>query len=254
MSTWNSYKFIKFPSTYITVDFDDRTCVSRDGLRVGFSVTFQYRMTEENMVPAIVNYRNFQKWALIVEAAGLSAIHHSCAEFIISEFQSKRGEIQSTMEDNLRLKFEGNEATGVTGVYALAVSLQLRNLVLPAPYTQAIQDKQSAEEEIALAQNERKQSLTIANTELLRAQEEARKILDTARNEANVTLTEANFKAQETSFAFAKEAETIVDVKNSLQLTTNGVLAYLANSLLSEVGNLKVTTAEPARLSRSDEL
>ena len=62
------------------------------------------------MVPAIVNYRNFQKWALIVEAAGLSAIHHSCAEFIISEFQSKRGEIQSTMEDNLRLKFEGDEA------------------------------------------------------------------------------------------------------------------------------------------------
>ena len=37
------FRFIKFPSTYITVDLDDRTCVSNDGLLVRFSVTFQVR-------------------------------------------------------------------------------------------------------------------------------------------------------------------------------------------------------------------
>ena len=37
------FKFIKFPSTFITVGFNDRTCVSNDGLLVTFSVTFQVR-------------------------------------------------------------------------------------------------------------------------------------------------------------------------------------------------------------------
>ena len=67
-------------------------------------------------------------------------------------------------------------------------------------------------------------------------------------------LTEAQLQAEETTFAFEKEAETIVDVKGALNLTTNGVLAYLANSLLAEVEGLHITTGEPARLSRSNDL
>ena len=248
------YRFIKFPSTYITYDLDDRTCVSKDGLRVQFSVTFQYRMTEANMLPAIIKYREFEKWADIVEAAGLSAIHHSCSEYIISDFQSKRGQIQVRMEENLRLKLEGDTSQDLEGVYAMAVSLQLRNLELPREYNNAIGEKQSAEEDIALAINQRKQETTKAQTELLKATEEARKILDTATNEAEVLLTEAGLKAQETLFAFEKEALTVVEVKRALNLTTNGVLAYLTNTLLGEVQNLKISTAEPVKLSRSDEL
>ena len=60
--------------------------------------------------------------------------------------------------------------------------------------------------------------------------------------------------AEETTFAFEQEAVTIVDVKESLKLSTNGVLAYLANGLLADVNNLKVSTLEPAKLSRSEEL
>ena len=248
------YKFIKFPSTYLTVDMNDRTCVSRDGLRVRVSVTFQYRMTEENVLPAIVKYREFTEWAKVVEAAGLSAIHHSCSEFNISNFQNQRGQIQATMQENVRLKLEGDPERGLEGVYAMAVSLQLRNLELPSEYTAAISEKQSAEEDIALAQNQRKQEKTKAETNLLRAQEEARKIRDTAINEAEVLLTEATLKAEETIFSFEKEAETIVQVKQALNLTTEGVLAYLANTLLSEAQQLKITTGEPAKLSRSEEL
>mmetsp|Transcript_2869 Transcript_2869/g.4100 ORF Transcript_2869/g.4100 Transcript_2869/m.4100 type:complete len:399 (-) Transcript_2869:12-1208(-) len=248
------FRFVKFPSTYITVDLDNRSCVSRDGLIVLFSVTFQYQMTAENMFPAVQKYRDFDKWAEVVEQAGISAIHHSCSEFQISNFQNKRGEIQSVMEDNLRLKLEGDPENDLEGVFAVAISLQLRNLKLPDAYNAAVADKQSAEEDIALAQNQRKQETTKARTTLLSAQEEARKILDTATNEAEVLLTEAQLQAEETTFAFEKEAETIVEVKEALNLTTNGVLAYLANSLLAEVRGLRVTTGEPARLSRSEEL
>jgi len=248
------FEFIKFPSTYITVDLDDRTCISNDGLPLIFSVTYQYQMTETNLYQAIVKYRDFHKWAETVEAAGLSAVHHSCSEFMAKEFQSKRGIIQSNMEMNLRLKLEGNPETGQEGVNAVAISLQLRFIGLPEAYNLAVADKQAAEEDIALAIAQRKQETTKGKTKLLTAKEEARKIQDTAINEAEVLLTEAKLKAEETLFSFQKEAEALVEVKNALNFTTEGVLAYLSNNLLAETPSLKVTVGEPARLSRKNEL
>lgn len=248
------FRFIKFPSTYITVDLDDRTCVSNDGLLVRFSVTFQYQMTAANVYTAIVKYRDFHKWATMVEQAGLSAIHHSCSEFMVSEFQTQRGFIQSTMEKNLRLKLEGNEETGEEGVNAVAVSLQLTYIGLPEAYNRAVAEKQAAEEDIALAIAQRQQETTKANTKLLQAKEEARKIEDTANIEAEVLLTEARLKAEETLYSFQKEAEALVEVKEQLNLTTEGLLAYLSNVLLSETPSLTVSAIEPARLSQREEL
>jgi SPFH domain / Band 7 family len=261
---------------------------------VDFDVTFQYQVPKEYLLNIIHRYGNFDKWAQVVEAAGSSAVHHACSEFTISNFQNKRGIIQSTMEDNLRLKlegpgsviiktggddtvtggnttesiFDGENGTSVIaellpidgsededkGVYARAVSLQLRNIELPSAYKDAVTEKQSAEEGIALAMNQRKQNVTKAETELKTSMEQARKILDTAINDANITLTQANLKAQETTFAFTTEAEVLVRVKNSLNLTTDGVLAYLSNQLYASVQNLHVTVAEPAKVSRQEEL
>lgn len=248
------FRFIKFPSTFVSVEYNGRDCVSRDGLIVQFSLSFQYQLVAENMFTVVEKYRDFDSWDNIVGLVGVSAIHHTCSEFKITDFQNKRGEIQEAMFDNLRLKLEGNVTEGTQGIYARAVELQLRELGLPNEYKEAVRSKQSAEEDIALAKNQRQQETTKADTALLRAKEEARKIMDTANNEVEILLTEANLAAQETTFAFEQEAVTIVDVKNSLGLSTNGVLAYLANGLLADVGTLKVSTLEPARLSRSDEL
>ena len=124
------------------------------------------------MYDAVIKYRDFTKWNRVVRGAGASAIQHSCSNFTISSFQNKRGDIQRLMEDNLRLKLEGDkveEERGVGsvksskedfGVYARAVSLQLRNIELPKEYQAAVAEKQSAEEDIALAQNQRKQEVT----------------------------------------------------------------------------------------------
>eukprot|EP00980_Cylindrotheca_fusiformis_P006482 scaffold1377_cov126-Cylindrotheca_fusiformis.AAC.27 len=209
------YRFIKFPSTFNTVDLDDRTCVSYDGLL----------------------------WATTVEEAGLSAIHHSCSEFRVTEFQSKRGIIQAKMDENLRLKLSGDPENGLEGVNAVAVALQLRYIGLPTAYNNAVAEKQAAEEDIALAVAQRRQETTRANTELLRAKEEARKILDTAVNEAEVLLTEARLKAEETLFAFEKEAEALVQVKEALGLSTDGVLAYMTNMLISEVSDSPIPSS-----------
>jgi regulator of protease activity HflC (stomatin/prohibitin superfamily) len=248
------YEFIKFPSTYITVDIPEDTCVSQDGLRVKFQVTFQYQLPSEWVVPVTIKYRDFDKWATIVEVAGKSAIQHACSEFSIVEFQTARGIIQTKMETDLTLKLEGPEKDGASGVYARAISLQLRNVDVPELYRQSVNEKQEASEDIELAKNQRTQEITKARTELLAASEEARKIKETAENEAALILTEARLKAEETTFAFQTEAETILRVKSSLNLTTEGILAFMANQLVAQVPDLKVTAGEPAKLSRKEEL
>jgi regulator of protease activity HflC (stomatin/prohibitin superfamily) len=248
------YEFIKFPSTFITEDLPESTCVSKDGLRVQFAVSYQYSIPREWLVPVVLIFRNFEKWAEVVAAAGNSAVQHTCSEFTITNFQNQRGIIQTRMEANLRLKLEGESGTGVDGVYARAISLQLRNVDLPEEYQQAVREKQSANEDIALAQNQRTQETTKAQTQLLSATEEARKILDTATSDAELLLTEARLKAQETLFALETQAKTIVNVKESLNLTSAGVLAYMQNELIAKAQNLKVSAGEPAELSRKDEL
>ncbi|KAL3823166.1 hypothetical protein ACHAXA_010422 [Cyclostephanos tholiformis] len=246
------FRFIKFPSTYISVDVHDRKCLSNDGLLVEFSVTFQYQMTTANLLPAIVKYRDFHNWASIVEKAGLSAIHLSCSEFAASEFQGKRGAIQSRMMENLKHKLEGDDATGEEGVNAVAASLQLTYVHLPAAYNEAVAAKQAAEEDIALAIVQRRLETTKANTNLLLAEQSAVKIKDAANNEAEVLLTEANLKALETISLFRGEADALVAAKSQLNLTEEGVLAHSLIVLLAEANSLKVTTGEPVRLSRKD--
>lgn len=249
------FRFIKFPSTQITIEMQD-TCVSRDGLRVEFSVAFQYQMPVDSIVNVIEKYRDYKGWSLVVEAAGMSAVQHTCSEFNVTDFQSLRTVIQNAMLTNLRIKLEGSETDGITddGVYALATSLQLRNILLPQKYKDAVSEKQRAEEDIALATNQRTQESTRAQTKLLAAQQEAEKILDKAYNDANVTIIEAELKAEETLFALEKERDVLVEAKEKFGLGPGGILAYMTNQLYGTAADLNVVMGEPARISRKDEL
>ena len=210
-------------------------------------------MPEMWLVEAVLKYRNFEKWANIVESAAMSAIFHSCSVYNITDYQNERGIIQQTMEENLRAKLEGEDGAGASGVYAKAISLQLKNVGLPARYSTAVAEKQTANEDIALAINQRSQEVTKAKTALLTSKEEARKINNTAMNDANVTLTQAKLKVEETIYAFETEAETLVSMKDTLNLTVAGVLGFLASDVLATVPVLKVMTGEPGKFSQKSQ-
>ena len=53
---------------------------------------------------------------------------------------------------------------------------------------------------------------------------------------------------------YKDSAHALVEVRQSLHLTTEGVLAYLLNRLLADADNLKVTDSQPAKMSQRDEL
>jgi hypothetical protein len=56
------FRFIKFPSTFITVEVTDQTCVSNDGLLVIFSVTYQvrrYHFKPHDQLSLILRWRSY---------------------------------------------------------------------------------------------------------------------------------------------------------------------------------------------------
>lgn len=170
-------------------------------------------------------------------------------------FQNKRSEIQERMFKQLQVKLQGSEGEiNDEGVYAFLNSLQLENVELPSEYKSAISEKQRAQEDIALALNQRSQELTKANTELLAAKEETKTIIARAQNQRNVTITEAENIADQTLYAFEKEKEVLARVKVDFNLDANGIIAYMTNQLYANAPNLKVSLGEPARVSRKDEL
>ena len=79
--------------------------------------------------------------------------------------------------------------------------------------------------------NQRIQETTKAQRELLVAKEEVEKILDTANNDANVTIIEADFKKEETLFTFKKQQDVLAEAKDKFNYDTNGIPAYTTNHL-----------------------
>ena len=254
------YRFIKFPSTQINAATED-ICISHDGLRVEYNVSYQYQLKPELLVDAINKYRDYETWTTIIHAAGNSAIQHSCSAWNITDFQSNRLAVQESMFQNVQIKLSGHgdddwemnaveNNSGNNGLHARAISLQLKNVELPGLYKNAVEEKQRAEEDILLARNERIQQIIIANTELLAAQQQGQRIEDQAFNDGNITITLANFQANRTMYRFEREIYILSQAQSFLNLNTNGVLSYMANKLFDKVSSLDVHMGEPVKVSR----
>ena len=253
------FKFIKFPSTYLGFDIVNSTCVSKDGLRVQFSVTFQFQLPMEWVKPVVEKYKDLGSWYPVVVAAGRSSVQHTCSLFEISNFQNSRGIIQGSMETKLREKLEGPNLDGIGGVYARAISLQLSNIELPQDYRDSVTEKQQASEDITLAINQRTQRPP-KPPRSCSAREEAKKINNTAVNEAAVILTEANLHKTEIEYGLQQETlayAAILDNTDSRneQLSKEGLLAFIGNRLFEEhPGVVRASLEEPARASWKAEL
>lgn len=255
------FEFVKWPSTFVTVNMPedlseegDSTCVSQDGLVVETKVSFQY-IVDKMLIPETMRqFRDFQLFNEMIKDAGVSAVHHGCGDFRINEFQASRSQVQARMLRYFKEKVEPNAETGSNGLYARAIDLQLRNVKLPTAYAEAVAAKQSAEEDIALAQNQRVQQLTAAQTELLTAQREAQKLLDGARTTAQIRLRESEFRVNITMTQYTTEAETYRTIKEELALSNEGFLAYLGNRAVEQSSSPNLRILEPAKMSYREDL
>jgi len=265
------FEFIKFKSTYSTIEIpkdlnlESYHCVSKDGLTVNLEISFQYLPNKKYLYDIVQLYRDAGRYKDVVVSAGLSAINHGCGDFNIGSFQGERALVQERMFQYLKLKLEGTAGVVESnvslayqsqerGLYAIAIDLALSSLSIPPRYQSAVEAKQSAEEDIQLAGNQRVGLVTDASKHLASAETAANVIRLEAHEQSTVIVKNAEFRANATKLEFEKEAETYKAVMESLSLSNEGFLAYLGTRMVENTGDAKIALTEPAIASYRDEL
>lgn len=173
-------------------------------------------------------------------------------EFTITEFQNNRLGVQSRILDEFRSKIEPSGPD--LYLFSTAVSVQLRNLEIPVAYSDAVSAKQRAAEEIQLAENQRVQIVTEANTLKLNAVITANEIVNAASSDADIRIEEASYKANATLLEFSSEASIYTNLITSLNLTSEGFLSYMGTRMVESKSQVSISGLEPAKLSYREDL
>ena len=160
--------------------------------------------------------------------------------------------MQTSILDEFREKIEPSGAD--LNLFSSAVSVQLRNLEIPEAYSNAVSAKQRAAEEIDLAENQRVQIVTEANTLKLNAAITANEIVNAATSDADIRIEEASYKANATLLEFSSEASIYTNLITNLDLTSEGFLSYMGTRLVESKSQVSIDGLEPAKLSYREEL
>lgn len=241
------FKFVKFPATFTTIVYDDLECLNNDGVMIGLNISFQYRPLRDSIYALAIQFRNESAYKDVIELEGRSVVHIACSEFNTTEFQTNRAEfelrIRELMDQRVQTFF-----TNISDV-------QVRNILRPTAFENAVMDKERAREDVNVVINMREQRITEAMTVLREAETNAAITINRANSDARVTLTRANAEALAILDEFEREADTYAQIVESQNLTIPGLLAYLGTRVIGEserqiLGNMQ----EPAKASYVDEL
>lgn len=232
------FHLFKFKSVQQSLSVSE-LCNSVDGLEIEIAASFQYVVQREHAYDSIVEFNNPESQIELLVSGAKSSVHHACGMYMMKDFQEKRGEVQSTMQDYIQ-----NRATFL---YIDIGDVQLNNVNGPEAWRQAIKDKEGAREDVQVAINEREKDLTEANTQLRLATEQAQIILENAQKNADVISLQASAVAQSYTIEFQNEALTVSQIMDNLDLDEEGVLTYLTNRALEKQKNIKVSLSKPAK-------
>lgn len=226
---WRPFsRVIVLSAVYEPVDISVQ-CVTSDGLRVALNTSFQYVPQPDALVSIAKRFIDAGGFLHTVTAAATAAIHQTCSQFQISDYQNFRPVIQSKLADNLEA-FLGD-------VNASALAAQLTNVGVPDAWNQAVFTKQQSDQDITLAENQRNQSVYQAQNNISLAQQDAAIVVQNI--DTNVTII--GITAQQQASAIAAQYDNFADVcstiVSTLNVTVNTLLELLTNRVLGSTGN-----------------
>lgn len=224
---------IRIPTVYQTLE-TKLDCNSNDGVKINIDVSFQFVPKIDDIFELITEYKNFETYVPVVESVSRASIRHTCSEFTAEEYQTKRSEINRRMEEDLVNK--------TSEIYSNVLEFQLRNIER-GTYEDAVEDTETAKSEIDIAQNERRQKLVEATTELEESKQTRNQIIDTANTAAEVETEKANVLAKSIKQFYDAEANVLKVIKDSNKFTNAELLEYLADQVFVS-GKMLVKSAD----------
>ena len=75
--------------------------MTKDGVVVSVEVAFQYKVTENKLMPLTMDYKTFDFYQSILKLKSRSGIRNACMKYMAQEFQTQRAAVQVTLDVGL---------------------------------------------------------------------------------------------------------------------------------------------------------
>jgi len=214
--------FIKYKNTFIPWELDI-DCWTSDIIEINLDVAVQTLYVHEELPSVLFEFGTEEEFLPYVRNVLLRILRQSCSNFTAIDYYTSRGAIQTDMLSRIE-----NELPKLGTHITAGGFLQLRNIKLPDAFNQAIIAKQTAQQEILLALNQREQSIIVANTNLSQAINTATAVTNNATLYAQAIIFDAEQKALGINAAYASRLAVYETAMKVLRLNAS---EYVRNIL-----------------------
>ncbi len=200
------------------------TCLTNDKVLVTLDVAMQFQYDKDALIDTILlEFNGKHNYNKFIENRATSSIMDTCLQYNAEDYYTERGAIDIQMYNNL-VGVINNQSIG-----AKVEFFQLVNIAFPSEFSNAIEEKQTVQQEALTASNTRQSILTNANTALLEAQRTAAITLINANNTALINVNKANANARAQEELWEKRAYTYGYTANLLGLNGTEMIDYIEN-------------------------
>lgn len=235
-------EIIKFSAVFRSMQLNSFVCLNKDEVEIELMLSFEYRIRASSLFKVIKLFKDEEGHDEILIPVAHSAIHEACSKFNTSQFQTDRGSFQLAVKDILTSKFDK--------VHTDLNDLQMQDIKRPSAYEEAIQDKETAREDIDVARQEEPKKITIAKNNLEEVKNEAEINVQKAESSAKVILTKAKSRAETIKDQYRAEAKVYKELRTSLGFSELDFIKYMASRAIFSDNKSKIdlAIAQPAQL------
>lgn len=227
--------FFKYKNTFIPWELVI-DCWTSDIIEITLDIAVQTLYVHEELPDVIFEFGDEDSFLPYVENVLKRTLRESCSNFTAIDYYTSRGAVQTDMLYRIENELPRLGTHITTGGF-----LQLRNIKLPDDFNKAIIAKQTVQQEILLAFNQRDQSVIIANTNLSQAVNNATTIVNNAALQAEAIVFDARQKAIAINATYANRLAVYRTAMQVLGLNASEYIrTILQTNLISTNPNAKV--------------
>ncbi len=233
---WAWYEEISFERISMGKNYNDLTCWSEDMVKISFPVSILYQYDEQSLVDTqLKKYGNEAKFDHFFDNFIRDVVITQCSHHTSIQYYIDRSGIDIDIFKNITEKIKKIDGFGAT-----VSTFQLLNVALPNELVHTIGQKQTTEQEIIIAQNNRSIEIALAETLYQSAIQHAETIKVIANTTAMTNILRAE---QQSSIEMSKWNNTgnaLKYIKDTLQLNETQLLSYIQNDIIRRTKNVYI--------------
>lgn len=180
-------KLITYPTRFEDNNIE-MICRTKDGIEIQLSITFQYNFVPSKLVESFLVLGDRSKNDEYMNYYSKAAIYETCSRHDAVNFTESRGLIEFDMSQAI---------TNVMNVTNTQMGqFQLRNFVYPEEFQNAVNSKQQTRQQIEVVTRQRNSTITAAQTQLIRSEQQVEIQINNANAQAERLLREADLASQ----------------------------------------------------------